>query len=233
VSSGACETPFTGFTPATVGFLESLAVHNDKTWFEAHKRDYQVHLLAPLQRLVVDLAPTMEAIDPLLEVRPTVGKTISRIYRDTRFSSDKSPLRSKMWITFKRPSKDWLDRPTYFFELASHAYRFGMGFYAATPRTMDQFRERVARDPAAFLAAVAFYPDQSVFALEGESYRRAIANGLPAEIQPWYQKKTFYLEADRALDDLLFRPELVGELTAGFRLLAPLYHFLLGSSAPR
>ena len=105
---------FTGFTRSTLRFLSQIRSHNDREWFEAHRHDYQTHLLEPFQRLVVDLAPCMEDIDPLLELRPAVGKTISRIYRDTRFSSDKSPFRNRMWITFKRPSKIWTERPAYF-----------------------------------------------------------------------------------------------------------------------
>ena len=224
---------FNGFTRSALRFLSQIRSHNDRTWFDAHRSDYERHLLAPLRDLVTDLAPSMADIDPLFELRPAVGKTISKIFRDTRFSRDKSPFRSTMWITFKRPAKHWLEIPAYFFELSSETYRFGMGFYAAGPGTMDELRARMEKDPRAFLQAIAFYPEQSIFHLEGETYRRPIPNQMAPEIQPWYQKKSFYLVSNRLADDLLLRRELVDELMDGYRVLAPIYRYLVASGTTR
>lgn len=216
-----------GFSRSSLRFLSQLRSHNDRPWFDAHRSDYEAHLLQPFQRLAAALAPYMEEIDPYLEVRPAVGKTISRIYRDTRFSSDKAPFRSSMWITFKRPSMQWADRPAYFFELDVASYRFGMGFYSARPATMDQLRDRIRRSPTEFLEAAAFYPGQSTFALEGDCYRRSIPNDLPAEIQPWYQRKSWHLASRHEVDDLLFSGQLIQELIDGYVMLAPLYRYLV------
>ncbi|MBN1220352.1 MAG: DUF2461 domain-containing protein, partial [Anaerolineae bacterium] len=109
---------FEGFAPETLEFLRNLKANNNKTWFEAHKQEYQEYLLQPLQALVADMGNFMLSIDPYFEVTPAVNKTISRIHRDTRFSRDKSSYKSTMWITFKRPRKDWQDAPAYFFELS-------------------------------------------------------------------------------------------------------------------
>jgi uncharacterized protein (TIGR02453 family) len=189
--------------------------------------------LEPLQGLVVDLAPFMLDIDPLFELRPAVGKTISRIFRDTRFSHDKAPFRSTMWITFKRPVKHWVESPAYFFELSSDSYRFGMGFYSAGPSTMDRLRGSIEKDPLEFLEAIAFYPKQGTFSLEGDTYKRPIPNQLAPEIQPWYQKKSFYLVSNRLADDLLLRRELVDELMDGYRVLAPIYRYPVASGTTR
>jgi hypothetical protein len=53
----------------------------------------------------------MLSIDPYFDVHPAINRTISKIYRDTRFSNDKSPFKTTMWITFKRPEKNWKDAP--------------------------------------------------------------------------------------------------------------------------
>ena len=222
---------FTGFAESTLRFLTEIRSHNDREWFEAHRTEYEQYVLTPLRALVLDLGPCMSDIDHEFELRPAVGRTISRIHRDTRFSFDKSPFRSTVWITFKRPSHEWLDRPVYFFELAGDTFRYGMGFYSAKPRTMERIRDRVTRDPAEFLAAVAFYPGQDVFAIEGATYKRRIANTLPQEIQTWYQRKNLYLSSNHAADARLLCSDLACELCAGFRMLAPLYRFLLAASA--
>lgn len=88
-----------------------ILVNNSKSWFEDNKHMYSECVLKPAQSLVSELSDFMLAIDPYLETAPTVGKTISRIYRDTRFSKDKSPFRTNIWITLKRPKKEWVDAP--------------------------------------------------------------------------------------------------------------------------
>ena len=96
---------FKGLSSKAFRFLKEIRTHNEKAWFEAHRTDYERHLLEPLRDLVTDLSDFMLDIDLSFEVAPAVGKTISRIYRDTRFSKDKSPLRDCMWITFKRNTR--------------------------------------------------------------------------------------------------------------------------------
>lgn len=82
---------FTGFSQNASAFLRDLAANNNKAWFEAHRQEYEEHLLEPLKALVSDLSGFMLSIDPDFMTIPAVDRTISRIYRDTRFSKDKSP----------------------------------------------------------------------------------------------------------------------------------------------
>lgn len=216
---------FAGFTPETYDFLVNVREQNSKTWYEEHKSAYQQFVVKPMQGIVAELTETMLAIDPLFEVTPAVGKTISRIYRDTRFSHDKSLYRDNVWLTFKRPSKNWLEAPSFYFEIFPTFYRYGMGFYTATRQTMDRFREMLEEDPEHFLQVVAFYPS-GLFTLEGEAYKKLLKKNLPVGIQEWYQKKTFYLASNRLNDERLASSELLADLREGFQMLAPLYHFL-------
>ena len=217
---------FSGFSAETLGFLRGLQTNNNKTWFEAHRPDYVRHLLEPFQLLVAGLSEPMLAIDPHFETRPAVDKTLSRIYRDTRFSKDKSPYRARMWLTFKRPSKDWKTAPAYFFEISPDGYRYGMGFYSATKATMDRLRQMMDDRNREFLDVLSKYRDQGVFQIEGEQYKRIIDPNKPPEIQEWYQRKNLHLVCNRKIDDRLFSRLLIDDLISGFGILAPLYHFL-------
>ena len=124
---------FTGFTRKTLEFLKNLKIHNNKTWFESHRPDYDQYLLRPMRQLVMELGEFMLTIDAGFEIQPAVNKTISRIFRDTRFSKDKSLFRSNMWVVFKNPDPNWKAKPGYFFEIYPNRYRYGMGFYSPTP----------------------------------------------------------------------------------------------------
>lgn len=220
------EDRFNGFSTKTLDFLKDLKANNNKVWFEANKQDYQNDLLEPMQNLIMDLGEFMLTIDPNLEIKPAVDKTISRIYRDTRFSRDKSPYKSTMWITFKRPRKDWKDAPVYFFEISPRSYRYGMGFYSASLQTMERLRNMISKKPAEFLEAISFYSRQKTFTVEGEKYKRILNNSIPEEVQDWYQRKNLYLVCNRNIDDHLFNRVLIDDLISGFGLLAPFYHYL-------
>ena len=217
---------FHGFSDETFKFLGDLKAHNNKEWFENNKPNYQKFLLEPLKDLVTDLGGFMLTIDPHFEVRPAVNKTISRINRDTRFSKDKSPYKTTMWITFKRPNKNWKDAPAYFFEISTNSYRFGMGLYSASPDTMNQFRKAIDSNPKKFNNAVSFYSKQKLFVVEGEPYKRIIDKSKPKEIQEWYQRKNLYLVCNRKKDMNLLRVKLVDDLVSGFKIISPFYHYL-------
>jgi len=217
---------FTGFTAKTLNFLKNLRANNNKAWFEAHRQDYEQHLLKPLQNLVLDMGAFMLTIDPHFEITPAVNKTISRIYRDTRFSRDKSPYRGRMWIAFKRRSKDLSDAPSYFFEISIDSYRYGMGFYSASTDTMRKFRKAIDIKPGEFRKAISFYPKQRVFVLEGEKYKRVLDENKPEEIQEWYQRRNLYLVCNRPIDNRLFSGKLVDDLISGFGLLKHFFHYL-------
>jgi uncharacterized protein (TIGR02453 family) len=221
---GARTMHFSGFSQKALTFLKQLKKNNDKVWFDAHKKEFEQHLLQPLQALVSDLGASMLAIDPQLEVRPITNKTISRIYRDARFSKDKSPYKTTLWITFKRPGENWQDGPAYFFEIGIDLYRYGMGFYQASKNTMDKLREVIDTKPKAFQKAIAFYEGQKNFVVEGEQYKRVLDPGKPEALQVWYQRKSLYLVCTRKIDKALFGRKLLNDLKTGYALLAPLYH---------
>lgn len=219
---------FSGFSGASFEFLRGLERHNAREWFVPRQAEYRRLLLNPLQGLVEELAPTMREIDPLFVTTPAVNKTISRIYRDTRFSKDKSPYRTRQWLTFKRPSKEWQHHPAYFFELAATGYRYGMGFYCADRRVMERFRAALDADPCAFLAAIDAYR-RGRFTLEGECYKRPRISADP-ELRPlldeWYKRKSFYLVSAHSVGSGGIPVALATELAAAFTMLAPLYRYL-------
>jgi uncharacterized protein (TIGR02453 family) len=217
---------FDGFSPQTFQFLESLSDNNKKEWFELHKTDYLDHVLKPLQALVAGLGQFMLSIDPDFEVTPALNKTISRIYRDTRFSRDKSPYKTSHWIAFKRTRKEWMEHPAYFFEISPDSYRYGMGFYSASRQTMDKFRKSIDANPKSFLSAISFYKNQKVFIIEGEEYKRPLKTDLSKELREWYNRKYLYLVSNRQIEENCITSELIPDLIYGFKTIAPLYHYL-------
>ncbi|MFT9057734.1 MAG: DUF2461 family protein, partial [Ethanoligenens sp.] len=106
---------FDGFSAQALSFLMENRLQNSKSWFEAHRNQYNALVLQPLRALVEALTPVMLDIDPAFTVEPKVGRTISRIFRDVRFAKDGFLFREEMWITFMRNKRCWEGQPGYYF----------------------------------------------------------------------------------------------------------------------
>ena len=135
------QPPFTGFTPETVSFLQELKVNNYREWFNERKDIYEETLLQPFRSLAAMLSPAMYNIDPQFELRPS--KMLSRIYRDIRFSPNKDPYKTSMWLNFQRSTTHWEDFPGYFAELTNEHFMYGMGLFMPKRKIMDAFREEI------------------------------------------------------------------------------------------
>ncbi|MGC6231935.1 MULTISPECIES: DUF2461 domain-containing protein [Hafnia] len=219
------ETTFSGFTQQGLNFLQQVRVENSKEWFEENRSVYNQHVLTPFRALVDELATPMLKIDPQFETRPAIGKTLSRIHRDTRFSHDKSRYRSQMWLTFKRHSKEWTDAPVFFFEISPDTLRYGLGYYSASKGTMDRFRHLALRQPEEFAAATACC--KKPFELVGDMYKRPLVKEQDPAIANWYNRKTFAVMVTDHQVEQLFSSALPEMLAKRFTQLAPLYQFLM------
>ncbi|MDD3095530.1 MAG: DUF2461 domain-containing protein [Candidatus Neomarinimicrobiota bacterium] len=223
---------FNGFSHHAQVFLRDLQKNNNKDWFEAHRDQYENLLLIPLRKLVMDLSACMFEIDPLLELRPLVNKTISRIYRDTRFSRNKDLFRTSMWIAFKRHVAVWQRIPTWFIEISPFEYTYGMGFYEASSGTMARFRKILCEQEARFRELIRPLPGDPPLLAEGCFYKRKNATtDLPEELREWYMRRNLYLICHRPPGEPFYSDALVPHLERRFRELAPLYYLLMEISA--
>ena len=87
------------FTPKSLSFLRSLKRNNDREWFRARKDDYERHVRAPMVAVIERLAVDFGRFAPELDASPK--RCIYRIYRDTRFSGDKTPLKTQIAASFR------------------------------------------------------------------------------------------------------------------------------------
>jgi len=218
------KTNFIGFTHETLNFLNEIHLNNNRIWFDENRERYKAVVQSPFIELGRVLAEPMSKIDAEFELRPE--KILSRINRDVRFSRDKSPYRSNVWISYKRPQKVWMEAPAFFFELMPDSYRYGMGFYNAGKNNMDLFRNEMTRREDEFLKIVTAISKKKIFTVQGESYKRKIENNLPDILQEWYQKKNLYLMITRNIGDELFNGSIASLLSEGFKSLESLYNFL-------
>jgi len=89
---------FPGFTREALQFLADLAANNERTWFQPRKAEYERLLKEPLEALCATLAEAFEARGVPLTADP--ARSPFRIYRDVRFSKDKSPYKPYVSASF-------------------------------------------------------------------------------------------------------------------------------------
>ena len=141
--------PFTGFTPEAIQFLADLAVNNDRAWFQPRKADYERLLKEPLEALVGALSEQFEARGIPLQANPK--RSPFRIYRDTRFSKDKSPYKTNIGASFP-----WVEGGSAlegahanggYFHFQPGEMFAGGGMWMAEKPTLDAFRQAILDDP--------------------------------------------------------------------------------------
>ena len=214
---------FTGFTQGTFDFFAGLKENNCKSWFEEHRTVYEQEVLQPLKAFVLAMTPAMFSIDSQMNFQP--NKIVSRIYRDIRFSTDKSPYKTNMWITFQRIVPNWEAFPAFYMEISDEGYQYGMGLYMAKKSIMDEYRAKIEYEPESFRRMTEDLIVKHHFILGGEEYKRPISNSLPDYFQTWFQRKSIYLYKIGSIGKELFDEGFAQYLFKEFALLQPLYNF--------
>ena len=219
------KSEFGGYPKKAVEFFRGIKENNNKAWFEQHKQDYIKYCVKPTWDLINAITDTARKIDPLFQTDPS--KMISRIYRDVRFSRDKSPYKTRLWFSFKRSGAQWQDAPGYYFEIAHDSYGFGMGMYDPSKEVIQNFRKAITERPDEFFKAISFFSSKkNMFMLGGESYKRPPKENVDKKILKWYMMKNIYFYYEKPVDNLLFSPGLADEVARGYKILAPFYSYL-------
>ena len=214
----------------TLSFLIENRLQNSREWFHQHKDAYRRCVLQPLTALAAELAPVMWEIDGQIVAEPKVGKAISHINRDTRFTKDKSLYREVMWLAYTRDKKRYPYHPGFFFEFSPDGFRYGCGSYYTPPAVMERLRQLVLDGDHLFTAARQEVEGQSHFQLEGDFYKRIRCPGQPEALRPWLERKNLDLIHNSRDFDLLFSPGLGKVLSDKFREICSFYAFLLAGA---
>lgn len=135
---------FSGFSPETLQFFTRLRANNHKPWFEAHRSDYEVNVMEPARELVVALGERLRALAPNIMADPRVNKSIFRIYRDTRFSKDKTPYKTNLalWFPVSQGGAKF-DHPGYYFHLEPGNLMLGAGIHGFSKPWLKAYRDAV------------------------------------------------------------------------------------------
>lgn len=130
-------------------FLRELKKNNDREWFATNKQRYEKQVLEPALSLIHDLQKPMDKIAPLISVEPKrVGGSLMRVYRDTRFSSDKTPYKTNIGIHFRHRAGKDVHAPAIYIHLSPEESFFGAGTWRPAADALKLIRNYLADNPA-------------------------------------------------------------------------------------
>ena len=145
---------FSRFRPAALTFLRGLRRHNDREWFEAHRASYEEDVRAPLAALVEEVDVRLASSAP--EIVGDPRRSLFRIHRDVRFSSDKSPYKTNAacWFYHGDAGRGVGSATTahggagFYFDIGPTTSTIGGGIWMPPRPTLARIRERIDREPA-------------------------------------------------------------------------------------
>ena len=128
-------------------FLRELRKNNDREWFKARKARFEEQVRDPLLRFVADVGPRLAKISPYIVADPRpVGGSVFRIYRDTRFSKDKSPYKTNIGAHFKHAAGKDVHAPGYYLHLEPGNIFAGTGIWRPDSKALGKIRDAIVED---------------------------------------------------------------------------------------
>jgi len=215
------------FNKATLEFLDELAANNDRAWFAANKPRYEALVREPALEFIAAMAPVLERFAPHFRADPRKsGGSLMRVFRDTRFSRDKTPYKTNIGIQFRHELGKDVHAPGFYVHVASDECFFGAGCWHPDPDALGRIRDLVAANPKQWFSA----RDSTKFAahweLAGDSLTRP-PRGYAAD-HPAIEdlkRKDFIALASLSRDEAV-GADLVELAGARFAAAVPLMRFL-------
>jgi uncharacterized protein (TIGR02453 family) len=213
------------FTAKTLSFLRSLKRNNSREWFRAHRDQYDTYVHAPVVSVIERLATDFRRFAPELEASPK--KCLYRIYRDTRFSEDKTPLKTSVAASFRCRGFDRHTSAGLYFEVSPGWVWIGGGFYAPETAHLVRIREHISNThPELHRIASAAAFRKAVGTLDGERLTRVPRGFQKDHPAAEYLKHRNFLAGREFPPEFATRTEFYPTLVATFRALMPLVRFL-------
>ena len=161
------------FTKELFSFLRDLERHNNREWFKANQATYEAVVRQPALDFITDFAGPLSEISPYLVADSrTVGGSLFRIQRDTRFSKDKTPYKLNTGMHFRHEQARDAHAPGFYVHLQPRNCFMGVGLWQPESKVAYRIRHHIAEHPEAWKKATRRQRFTDVFELGGESLKR-------------------------------------------------------------
>jgi uncharacterized protein (TIGR02453 family) len=215
------------FTKATFAFLKDLTENNEREWFHQNKHRYEDHVRDPAIRFITDFGAHLRTLSEHFRSDPrTVGGSMFRIYRDTRFSKDKTPYKTAIGIQFRHELGKNAHAPGFYLHIDRGGCFSGAGMWHPDSPSLKKIREAIVEDPQAWKRAVGAKRFRDTYVLDGDRLKRPPKGFDPDHPLVEDLKRKDFIGVAKVPKKMITDPQLPQELMRVFRSGTPLVEFL-------
>lgn len=208
----------------TVKFLKGVTRNNNREWFQAHREEY-LEAKTEFESFVGRLIPLMQEMDP--EIGPLeISDCTYRIYRDTRFSPDKTPYKNHMGAYINRKGKKSPFAGYYFHICPVEGSLWGGGLYCPDPKILKAVRQDIYDNIEEFHTIIDAPSFAERYRFFEENKLKKAPQGFPSDWPDIELLKNRNFDVFQPIpDDVLKSDQLVQKTVEAFEAMKPLNHF--------
>jgi uncharacterized protein (TIGR02453 family) len=218
--------PFDGFPGDGISFMKRLKRNNNREWFEKHKEEYESFVKLPMQSLIVALQPHFERFAPEFEINPK--RSLFRIYRDIRFSKNKTPYKTHAAAHFVlRGKPKGVEGSGYYLHIEPGRVFLGGGIYMPDGDQLKKIRRAIAGRSEQFHSILEQKEFKKAFKnLQGEKLQRVPQGYEPDHpMAEWLKYKQFFVWVEWG-EEKSQKKKFVTDVAGVFEAATPIVRFL-------
>ena len=210
---------------STFNFLRELADNNNRDWFAKNKHLYEEAKL-DLFAMITPLIKEFAAVDQAFSADTEPKKCLLRIYRDVRFSLDKSPYKKNYGIAFDVKGYG-PTTPAYYLHLEPGNCFFGVGFWMPESKVVKNIREEIDYNSDEFLDIINNKDYKSMFSISTEDSLKKAPKGYEVD-HPMiaYLKLKSFISIYPLKEEDFYKKDIVEKLITAFKRIQPFVLFL-------
>jgi len=220
-------TRYATFEPETVAFLKELKENNNRDWFNENKARYEEQVLDVALRFIQSMHDPLAEFAPRFTAIPKrMGGSLMRVYRDTRFSKNKTPYKTNIGIQFRHEQAKDVHAPGFYVHIDPEQVFLGAGMWRPASDALRGIRERIADKPTEWVRVRDDKTFKRHFNLGGETLTRP-PRGFDKE-HPQIadiRRKDFIAVKNMTLDDAL-SPRFQQKVETSFKAASDYMEFL-------
>jgi uncharacterized protein (TIGR02453 family) len=217
--------PSTYFTPETIKFLRGLKKNNDREWFEARRDIYERAVRQPMLAFIEDINAKLVTFAPD-HIRPA-NKIAMRIYRDTRFSKNKMPYKTRIPAWWAQRGMVKGSCGGYYMHIDPNEVLVAAGVYMPEREQLLRIRTWMADNHAAYRKLLKRVTSSTGFISGNEGALTRMPKGFPADhpADDLLRQKSWEVSVSLPAE-LATSPQLLSEVMKRMKAAAPLVDVL-------
>jgi len=137
---------FNGFKKEGIKFLKELENNNSKVWFENNRHIWEEQILSPNKAFIEDMGETLQILVPTIKALPKVSGSLFKIYRDTRFSNNKTPMKDKIGLLFWQGLGHRMQSSSFYMHYTKESYFVAAGIRSFKAPLLKTYRNYIKNE---------------------------------------------------------------------------------------